>query len=42
LLVCFWLTLLTDKVWILIILFVVHSPPRTGESWKHGFMLAVK
>ena len=36
------LTLLTDKVWILIILFVVHSLPRTGESWKHGFMLAVK
>jgi len=42
LLVCFWLTLLTDKVWILIILFVVHSLPRTGESWKHGLMLAVK
>jgi hypothetical protein len=36
LLVCFWLTLLTDKVWILIILFVVHSPPpnwRIMETW---------
>ena len=42
LLVCFWLTLLSDKVWILRILFVVHSLPQTGESWKHGFMLAVK